>query len=65
MAPKNIDGSSKKVEINKGAWAAEEDQKLSQYIEIHGERRWKTIALEAGSLPRILRLNLYIYISVE
>ncbi|XP_059434390.1 transcription factor MYB4-like [Corylus avellana] len=48
MAPKNIDGSAKKVALNKGAWTAEEDQKLSQYIEIHGAKRWKTIALEAG-----------------
>jgi myb proto-oncogene protein len=46
MAPKN-EGSAKKV-MNKGAWTAEEDQKLSQYIEIHGAKRWKTIALKAG-----------------
>ncbi|XP_062147857.1 transcription factor MYB114-like [Alnus glutinosa] len=46
MAPKN-DGSAKKV-MNKGAWTAEEDQKLSQCIEIHGAKRWTTIALNAG-----------------
>ncbi|GLT57413.1 hypothetical protein SLA2020_303870 [Shorea laevis] len=46
MAPKN-EGSAKKV-MNKGAWTAEEDQRLSQYIEIHGAKRWKTIALKAG-----------------
>ncbi|XP_040988825.1 transcription factor MYB3-like isoform X2 [Juglans microcarpa x Juglans regia] len=47
MAPKN-DGSAKKVVMNKGAWTAEEDQKLSQYIEIHGAKRWKTVAVKAG-----------------
>ncbi|KAG6684157.1 hypothetical protein I3843_12G050000 [Carya illinoinensis] len=47
MAPKN-DGSAKKVVMNKGAWTAEEDQKLSQYIEIHGAKRWKTVAFKAG-----------------
>lgn len=47
MAPKN-DGSAKKV-MNKGAWTAEEDSKLSQYIEIHGAKRWKTIAAKAGN----------------
>lgn len=47
MAPKN-DGSAKKVVRNKGAWTAEEDQKLSQNIEIHGAKRWKTVAVKAG-----------------
>ncbi|KAF8032792.1 hypothetical protein BT93_D1627 [Corymbia citriodora subsp. variegata] len=46
MAPKN-DGSAKKV-MNKGAWTAEEDSKLSQYIEVHGAKRWKTIAAKSG-----------------
>ncbi|KAG2679860.1 hypothetical protein I3843_11G071400 [Carya illinoinensis] len=46
MAPKN-DGSAKKV-MNKGAWTEEEDQKLSQYIEIHGAKRWTTVAVKAG-----------------
>ncbi|OWM86420.1 transcription factor MYB114-like [Punica granatum] len=39
--------SSKKV-MNRGAWTAEEDRKLSQYIEIHGPRRWKTVASKSG-----------------
>ncbi|KAL6175828.1 hypothetical protein ACLB2K_052467 [Fragaria x ananassa] len=46
MAPKN-DGSTKKV-MNKGAWTAEEDRKLAEYIEIHGAKRWKTVASIAG-----------------
>ncbi|GLT53998.1 hypothetical protein SLA2020_272320 [Shorea laevis] len=46
MAQKNY-GSDGKV-MNKGAWTAEEDKKLSQCIEIHGAKRWKTIALQAG-----------------
>ncbi|KAK4751738.1 hypothetical protein SAY87_020536 [Trapa incisa] len=45
MAPKN-DGTVKKG-MNKGAWTAEEDRKLSQYIELHGPKRWKTIAIKA------------------
>ncbi|KAG7952250.1 hypothetical protein I3843_12G050100 [Carya illinoinensis] len=47
MAPKS-DGSSAKKVRNKGAWTAEEDQKLSQYIEIHGAKRWETVAAAAG-----------------
>ncbi|KAK7857844.1 transcription factor MYB114 [Quercus suber] len=46
MAPKN-DGAAKKV-MNKGAWTSEEDRKLSEYIEIHGAKRWKTVAAKSG-----------------
>ncbi|CAK7356342.1 unnamed protein product [Dovyalis caffra] len=47
MAPKNSDASAKKV-MNKGAWTAEEDKKLAQCIELHGAKRWKTVALKSG-----------------
>ncbi|KAF5460164.1 hypothetical protein F2P56_020051 [Juglans regia] len=47
MAPKNVGSSAKKV-MNKGTWTAEEDQKLSQYIEIHGAKRWEIAAATAG-----------------
>ncbi|KAM1800625.1 hypothetical protein ACFX11_032323 [Malus domestica] len=46
MARKN-DGSAKRV-MNKGAWTAEEDRKLAEYTEIHGAKRWKTVASIAG-----------------
>ncbi|XWS38601.1 hypothetical protein CRYUN_Cryun19dG0145000 [Craigia yunnanensis] len=46
MAPKK-DGVSKRI-MNRGAWTAEEDRKLAEYIEIHGAKRWKTIAIKAG-----------------
>ncbi|XAR54932.1 hypothetical protein NMG60_11030270 [Bertholletia excelsa] len=47
MAPRNNDGCSKKT-YNKGAWTAEEDRKLSQHIEIHGPKKWKTVATKSG-----------------
>ncbi|KAA8546237.1 hypothetical protein F0562_003024 [Nyssa sinensis] len=37
-----------KKESNRGPWTAEEDQKLAQAIEIHGAKRWKSIAAKAG-----------------
>ncbi|KAJ6372951.1 hypothetical protein OIU76_027314 [Salix suchowensis] len=41
-----------KREASKGAWTAKEDQKLAQAIEIHGPRRWSSIAAKAaGRLP--------------
>ncbi|KAF3446106.1 hypothetical protein FNV43_RR11285 [Rhamnella rubrinervis] len=47
MAPVLINEYRKK-ESNRGAWTAEEDQKLAQVISIHGPRRWKCIAAKAG-----------------
>ncbi|KAI7987159.1 Transcription factor WER [Camellia lanceoleosa] len=46
MAPKSSEGLAKKV-YNKGAWTSEED-KLAQYIEVHGAKKWKTIATKSG-----------------
>ncbi|KAK6927222.1 SANT/Myb domain [Dillenia turbinata] len=37
-----------KKEAYRGPWTAEEDQILAQIIEIHGPKRWKTIAAKAG-----------------
>ncbi|KAJ4951912.1 hypothetical protein NE237_028744 [Protea cynaroides] len=46
MAPKN--DQLTKRNANKGAWTAEEDQKLAQYIEVHGAKKWKLVAIKAG-----------------
>eukprot|EP00257_Ricinus_communis_P023987 XP_015584118.1 transcription factor MYB114 [Ricinus communis] len=48
MAPKKSSEASTKIVMNKGAWTAEEDRKLAQFIEVHGAKRWKTIATKAG-----------------
>ncbi|PIA51789.1 hypothetical protein AQUCO_01100570v1 [Aquilegia coerulea] len=34
--------------VNKGTWTAEEDQRLAEYIEIHGAKKWKSVAVKAG-----------------
>ncbi|KAK4742051.1 hypothetical protein SAY87_000052 [Trapa incisa] len=47
MAPRN-NGAAKKSTMNKGAWTAEEDKNLSQYIELHGAKRWTTLAIKSG-----------------
>ncbi|KAF7810083.1 transcription factor WER-like [Senna tora] len=39
----------KRKNKNRGrAWTPEEDEKLAECIEIHGARRWKTIAVNSG-----------------
>ncbi|CAI9757708.1 unnamed protein product [Fraxinus pennsylvanica] len=37
-----------KNKFNRGAWTAEEDRKLVEAVEIHGPKRWKTIATTTG-----------------
>lgn len=51
---KQVEGDINEAEnmrngVNKGAWTAEEDQKLAEVIAIHGAKRWKTIAAKAGA----------------
>ncbi|KAG8659483.1 transcription factor MYB114 isoform X2 [Manihot esculenta] len=49
MAPVNSEESSNsKMVMNKGAWTAEEDKILAEYIEVHGAKRWKAVAMKAG-----------------
>ncbi|OMO86471.1 hypothetical protein COLO4_21136 [Corchorus olitorius] len=47
MAPRNTKTKCSRKEVNRGAWTAEEDQKLAQVIEIHGPKRWKSVAAKA------------------
>ncbi|KAJ9147689.1 hypothetical protein P3X46_029819 [Hevea brasiliensis] len=49
MAPMNsLASTNSKMVMNRGAWTAEEDRKLAEYIEVHGAKRWKTVAMKAG-----------------
>ncbi|XP_057856130.2 myb-related protein 330-like [Cryptomeria japonica] len=42
--------SSMKVDLNKGPWTAEEDLRLKDYIQAHGEGRWRSLSKKAGLL---------------
>lgn len=46
MAPRK--GESGKRIVNKGAWTTDEDKKLAEYIQMHGAKKWKTVAFKAG-----------------
>ncbi|XP_047970514.1 transcription factor MYB114-like isoform X1 [Salvia hispanica] len=34
--------------LNKGAWSADEDATLAQYVALHGPKRWKCVAIKSG-----------------
>ena len=51
---------------NRGAWSAQEDQKLIEYIKTHGEGCWRSIPEAAGiyiiSIDSALHIQpIYIY----
>lgn len=35
----------------RGAWSAEEDRKLVEYVTAHGDKKWRTLAAKAGMFP--------------
>lgn len=42
--------SSGEEDVRKGAWTAEEDEKLRAYIEKHGTGHWRSVGRKAGEL---------------
>lgn len=59
---KQVEGDINEAEnvrngVNKGAWTAEEDQKLAEVIAIHGAKRWKLIAAKAGDFTPLFPLQ--------
>ncbi|KAH7574450.1 hypothetical protein JRO89_XS03G0297600 [Xanthoceras sorbifolium] len=56
MAP--MSSKCTKKEANRGAWTSEEDRKLAQVIEIHGPKKWKSVAAKAGSMTKELKLEM-------
>jgi myb proto-oncogene protein len=43
--------------LNRGAWTAQEDKILREYIRVYGEGKWRNIPKRAG--------NIYIYIFIS
>ncbi|XP_024390138.1 uncharacterized protein [Physcomitrium patens] len=40
--------SKSNEDVRKGAWAAEEDEKLRKYVETHGTGHWRSVGKKAG-----------------
>lgn len=40
--------SKSSEDVRKGAWAAEEDEKLRKYVEMYGTGHWRSVGKKAG-----------------
>ncbi|KAH0993030.1 hypothetical protein GBA52_004513 [Prunus armeniaca] len=49
-----------KLGLKRGRWTAEEDEILTNYIQLHGEGSWRSLPNNAG-----LNIHIYIYIEEE
>ena len=50
--------SCSKEEMNKGAWTAQEDKILKDFVTIHGERKWSNVAKKTGQRKKIIIMKL-------
>ncbi|KAM7491190.1 hypothetical protein LguiA_034111 [Lonicera macranthoides] len=53
-------GRPRKV-FNRGAWTAEEDIILAGYIEVHGAKKWRTVATKSGTHRYNLCRYIFLY----
>lgn len=54
MVKKRENEGKKKKSVmawKRGAWSAEEDRKLVEYVTAHGDKKWRTLAAKAGLFP--------------
>lgn len=54
------DGGNEKMELKKGPWTREEDQKLLAYIQEHGHGSWRALPAKAGNY---LSLSLSLFLN--
>lgn len=53
--------------LKKGPWTPEEDNKLIQYIQLHGPGNWRTLPKNAGIYysSRLLMVSLVLHVYYE
>lgn len=54
MGTERLNSSQDEDEVRKGPWTTEEDLILMNYIAIHGEGVWNSLAKAAGKFPLFL-----------
>jgi len=47
--------------VNRGAWSAEEDQILINYVHLHGEGKWGQISRRTGMYLSIVYISTYMH----
>ena len=50
-----------KEEVRRGPWSVEEDFTLMNYISLHGEGRWNSLARSAGTYVHFTTTNMPFY----
>ena len=58
---KMVNKRSQQRGLNKGAWTAEEDQKLVKCVIAHGEKQWRTLPALAGTFLYSRHFIIYMY----
>lgn len=43
--------------LNRGPWTHDEDLRLRNYIEAHGEGGWRTLPVKAGLYPPLTKVK--------
>lgn len=46
---RSVSKSSGVEDVRKGAWTAEEDEKLRKYVETYGTGHWRSVGKKAGT----------------
>lgn len=55
--------SKSNEDVRKGAWAAEEDEKLRKYVETYGTGHWRSVGKKAGIVTGLGSWN-YVALSI-
>jgi hypothetical protein len=50
--------SKSNEDVRKGAWAAEEDEKLRKYVETYGTGHWRSVGKKAGRNQLVYTLEM-------
>lgn len=48
--------SKSNEDVRKGAWAAEEDEKLRKYVETYGTGHWRSVGKKAGIVQMMMMM---------
>ncbi len=53
---------AKDAGLNRGAWTAHEDKLLADYIQVHGDGKWRDLPQKAGELSMRVSTNSFTFL---